>query len=340
MNINRALFSQNSATTMPNSFVRNSWTHEKTASGVGRTGMEDTSVLGSSQSYGDSLRIQRQQAKDTSLQLKKLKYQFKNMSVRIMRSKTSTAARQVVSQAKREVLRLKREKQTGNYDSEEIDAAIEHAKAMERIARKKVKHLEEEELAKAAGTPCGDCEIEEEEDKIFSENDLQTMEETGEEAGEDMIAEADRQMMEETAREATEEMMTEMFAELTEDMTAEMMEEFSQSMQELLSEMGLDELAESMSVVSRDMDPADLKMLKIKHRNKELKEIVEADAAYLKVVFDRMEKERKGDVVSMGSATGSSGGGIATGATAGTSVFPGIPAIGSQTPESTINVVL
>ena len=105
------------------------------------------SYMSNMQKYSELLRTQRTKAKDVSGKLKKLKYHYKDISSKIMRSKTSAMARQVVSQAKREVLRLKREKQSGKYDSEEIDAAIVHAKAMERIARKKVKHLEEEEMA-------------------------------------------------------------------------------------------------------------------------------------------------------------------------------------------------
>ena len=89
----------------------------------------------------------------TSNLLKKLKYSFKNISGKLIRSKTSVAARQVAGEAKREVLRLKQQKQSGKYDNEEIEAAINHAKAMERVAKKKVRHLEEEELAKA----CGAC---------------------------------------------------------------------------------------------------------------------------------------------------------------------------------------
>ena len=85
------------------------------------------SMFSSTQSYGESLRAQRQQAKNTSLSLKKLKYQFKNLSTKILRSKTSLAAKQVAGQARREVLRLKSKKQSGDYDSEEIQAAIDHA---------------------------------------------------------------------------------------------------------------------------------------------------------------------------------------------------------------------
>ena len=108
------------------------------------------SIVTSSLSYSESLRNQRQQTKNTTLALKKLKYQFKNISSKILRSKTSQAAKQAAGQARREVLRLKRQKQNSDSDSEEIDAAIAHAQAMERVAKKKAKHLEEEEMAKAA----------------------------------------------------------------------------------------------------------------------------------------------------------------------------------------------
>ena len=114
------------------------------------------SIVTSTLSYSESLRDQRQQTKNTTLALKKLKYQFKNISSKILRSKTSQAAKQAAGQARREIMRLKRQKQNSDSDSdsEEIDAAIAHAQAMERVAKKKAKHLEEEEMMKAAGTPC------------------------------------------------------------------------------------------------------------------------------------------------------------------------------------------
>ena len=123
------------------------------------------SIVTSTLSYSEALRNQRQQTKNTTLALKKLKYQFKNISSKILRSKTSQAAKQAAGQARREVLRLKRQKQSGNYDDDEIEAAINHAKAMERVAKKKAKHLEEEELTKAAGGIWQGDRISEEETK-------------------------------------------------------------------------------------------------------------------------------------------------------------------------------
>ena len=54
----------------------------------------------------------------------------------------------------------------------------------------------------------------------------------------------------------------------------------------------LDELSDSVLSVEKDMDPVDLKMMKIKHRNKEMKDIIRTDAKQLKAVFDHLEKTR------------------------------------------------
>ena len=221
--------------------------------------------------YNETLRNQRLNKKDTSNLLKKLKYSFKNISGKLIRSKTSVAARQVAGEAKREVLRLKQQKQSGKYDNEEIEAAINHAKAMERVAKKKVRHLEEEELAKACGACLDrleeyqkDLEDEwEEQDVLEPENNV-----TAFKAG-----------IEEPA---------------SENLTGEMMDELTESMTDMLSEMGLDELLDIFSSVKQDMDPTDPKLMKIKHRTKELKEIAKADAEYLKAIFEHLEKQKSG----------------------------------------------
>lgn len=264
---------------------------------------------GNTQSYGESLRAQRQQAKDTSLSLKKLKYQFKSLSTKILRSKTSLAARQAAGQARREILRLKSQKQSGKYDNEELEAAIEHAKAMERVAKKKARHLEEEEMAKCTGGPCAGSRIEEEQ---LSDEETKTMEENPDDAlkhaeepelvqGQeetDRMAAPDPAMLQNyancwSALESMEDVLSSL-----DEFSDEILNEFSESMKELFDEMGLDELSDSVLSVEKDMDPADLKMMKIKHRNKEMKDIVRADAKYLKAVFDHLEKTRsEGTVV-------------------------------------------
>lgn len=303
------------------------------------------SIVTSSLSYSESLRNQRQQTKNTTLALKKLKYQFKNISSKILRSKTSQAAKQAAGQARREVLRLKRQKQSGNYDDDEIEAAINHAKAMERVAKKKAKHLEEEELTKAAGGIWQGDRISEEETKDAQDAEAENVQ-NAEEMSRDLSA------YEYAGSEAyagdsydisdyidlgidafyaqTGDFMSEMS-----DFTSEMMQEMSDSLRDLMEEMGLDGLSDNAVSVNREMDSADLRMMKIKHRNKEMKEIVKADAEYLKAVFGRLEKMKDNPVIP-------SGGGVSLSAGySGTSFSADAAGIGAQVaPAPVIDISL
>lgn len=289
-----------------------------------------TSILESTQKYGQSLRADRSAAKDTSLKLRSLKYNFKNISSKILRSKTSASARQVVSQAKRELLRLKKERQNNtDGDTEELDAAIAHAKAMERVAKKKVKHLEEEEMAKASGGPCADALVKEEE-KEEEKYDEALDEEESEEALRDTDAEYYGEEYELASydealsysdmfseyEDISMDAMSESFSDLQtvneafsdiQALTDEMFEEFSQNMKDMLEEMGLDELSDSLMSAKGDMDPADLKKMVIKHRNKEMKDMVKADADYLKKIFDHFAKLKSGGAVPGASVGNGSG---------------------------------
>ena len=244
--------------------------------------------------YADALRAQRKKSEATSLNKKKIKYRFKSISSKIVNSKTSASAKQVVSMAKREVMRLKKEKQKGGYDADEIEAAIAHAKAMEIVAKKKARHLEQEEMAKAANG-------------IFENNPALTKanEEWDEEQTvENTEASALDEELPESEEESGEEYFEEDFANagLNDIASYFIAEDFSEEMakleEDLMAEMGLDELTEEFMNVS-DMDVADLKELKLKHRLKEQKEIAEADAAYLKAVFEQMAKERASGSVSV-----------------------------------------
>lgn len=239
------------------------------------------SIIQSSREYVDTLRTQRIQTDATTVKVKKLKYQYKNISSRILRSKTSYAAKQAASQARREVIRLMREKSGSEGDCEEIDAAIAHAKAMERVARKKARHLEEEERARAGGI-CSDV-LEEK-----AEQPEETMRQLSGGRPQEMLelAEPDQERALEILEENSE-IMLELLEENSEEMF-ELLEENSQEMLELMEEVGLEEFG-GVEVMAEDMDPEDLKMMKIKHRNKEMKDIVKADADYLKVVFNNLQ---------------------------------------------------
>ncbi|MGN0514120.1 MAG: hypothetical protein ACI4GD_07560 [Lachnospiraceae bacterium] len=227
-------------------------------------------IVSESLGYSNTLRTQRSKTKDAALQIKKLQYDFKRISSQILRSKTSNDARQAAGKARREVIRLKRQRQSGEYDDEELQSAIAHAQAMERIARKKMRHLQEEEMVKASGGLC-----------------LGSLEEN-EEQEESIIEEINYSDAEEMQEAVTEEMQ--LYQEMLQEMMQETMQEMSDELMEQMM-VSLDELGGA--AVDTDMDPADFKMMKIKHRSEEMKAIAKADGEYLKAVFERYEKAKE-----------------------------------------------
>ena len=275
-------------------------------------------IVSDSVNYASTVRENRTRAKDTSLKLKRLRYDFKSISSQILRSKTSNSAKQAASKARREVVRLKRLRQNGEYDSEEIQSAIQHAQAMERVAKKKARHLLEEELAKTGGPCLGELE-----DKELSDEETKESEEVSS-AGEGMeegaalepspdLNFAELQESLEQSSIPSQESIKQMdallekleSASLSESLGAEMMESVSASMddmwdslQDLLEEMGLEDLAGDLTGASGgEMDPADLKMMKMKHRLKEMKEMAEADdrslSQYINLILRKYVKAQK-----------------------------------------------
>lgn len=306
------------------------------------------SIVTSSLSYSESLRNQRQQTKNTTLALKKLKYQFKNISSKILRSKTSQAAKQAAGQARREIMRLKRQKQNSDSDSEEIDAAIAHAQAMERVAKKKAKHLEEEEMVKAAGGICQGDRICEEETKDVQDAEAENAQNEEEMSAEGSADEVSRDLSAyeyagdsydisdyiDLGMDAFYAQTGDFMSEMS-DFTSEMIQEMSDSLRDLMEEMGLDGLSDTAVSVNREMDPADLKMMKIKHRNKEMKDIVKADAEYLKAVFNHLEKMKDNVVIPTGN-TGAVSSGMTGTSFSADAVGVGVPAA----PMPVINITL
>lgn len=260
-------------------------------------------ILQTSSEYGQSIRTDRANQKKSAAKLKKLRYSFKAVSTQIMRSKTSVSAKQVAGKARREVVRLKQKLTSSEYDSEEVRIALTHAQKMERVAKKKVKHLMEEEMVKVTGGPCiGELEEREEEQKQIPEAMQEQMQ-----SYQEMMQTQMEQMQQMT--EAYQEEMTSAMG----DMMSELMEEMEESMKELLEESGLSDLMDSMfGGTDMEMDPADYQMMKLKHRAKELKEIAKADAEYLKAVFDRLEKMKDAAMQGMGGTNQQSNAGMVT----------------------------
>ena len=201
---------------------------------------------------------------------KRLPYNFKLMSKQIMQAKTSTAARPLVTKMQAKLSWLYKKLRSGEFGDSEVAAAIIHAASMERIAKRKVRHLEEEE---AAENGSGMANVPGEEDEIYGKEELQESLEENEEISEEMM----RRMMEEI-----------------------------EELEEELSEETMSELQDMISCAGRDMSEEEIEELKRKHRNEEERQITRADLKYLKALFDRLEQEKK--QAASGVSSASSGG--------------------------------
>lgn len=206
---------------------------------------------------------------------RRLPYSFKEISTRLLKTKKSGNAHQVLISARQKVVSLRLMYKGGVYDDDEVFAALMHAQAIVRVAKKREKHLEEEEQA----------EKKIEKDGTFCEADL---EEKTEEAASKQGQKAER----EQAKAKMDMQRMQKLMEQYERMMQEAMKELEQldSMDELSGEMGID------GEVS--MDSADLELMKKKHRADELRAIMEADMKYLKFMFDKLEKEKQSNTVS------------------------------------------
>ena len=238
----------------------------------------------------DAQRMSRSAA-SAQKKMKKLQYNFKLISSQIMRAKTSSSASQAVSSAKRMVAQLRRKRKSGEYDDEELEAAIGHAQAMERVAKKHVKYLQQEEQAERSGR-ISEEKLPEEEQEIPEDTSTGDMPGLSDELYEDP-AESSKEFaeqMEQTLQELAES-LSEIPEEFAEEM-AQLMQEYTDMMSETMEDLGGD-LLEPLSGFDTDMSPEDLKALKQKHRAKEMQEIAKADAKYLKAIFEKYAADRQ-----------------------------------------------
>ena len=256
-----------------------------------RKAEREKSVADQSMCYAEKLRAARNKSKATSLQKKKLQYNFKKISSMIMRSKNSVSARKAVQSARREVMRLNRLKGSDEYDEEELQLAIDHAKAMVKVAKKKVHHLEQEEMIeRGSGAINGEPDAKEGKSAEEKDAEEEPADSEREEAGEEGI---DEELIEEFFLEGPKIQDIQMdVVKSSNDAMAELMNELSEEMESMMEELDLTDLAETMYAPDPNMSEDDLKMLKIKHRTKEMKEIAEADKEYLKKLFAYEESKK------------------------------------------------
>lgn len=198
--------------------------------------------------------------KSTEKKKKRLQYNFKELSNRVLQAKTSGSAHRALINARQKAAGLHKMLKNGIYDDKELERAILHAQAVAKVAKKREKHLQEEERAERQG---GLCETE--------------FEEKSEELAIDKIDSKEQ-------------------SELNLKKVKELMEQYQELMQEAMEEMEqlneMDPFSEEL-MYSDDIDPTDLERIKKKHRFDELREIMQADMKYLKALFDKLEKEKQ-----------------------------------------------
>ncbi len=209
---------------------------------------------------------------------KRLPYSFKEISTRLLKTKKSGNAHQVLISARQKAVSLRLMYKGGVYDDDEVLAALMHAQAIVRVAKKREKHLQEEERAeKKIGK-----------DGVFCEADL---EEKTEEA---------------SSRQTYKEEREQTKAKMDLQRMQKLMEQYERMMQEAMKELeqldNMDALSEELGIDGEvSMDPEDLELMKKKHRADEMRAIVEADMKYLKFMFDKLEKERQSNNNSISS---------------------------------------
>ncbi len=188
---------------------------------------------------------------------KRLPYNFKQLSNQIMQVKTSNAARPLVTKIQSKLSWLYRKLKSGEYGDSEIAAAIIHAAAMEKIAKRKVRHLEEEEAAENGSSPAN---APGEDEEIFGKDEL-----------------------EESLKESEE---------ISGKIMKRMMEEIEELEEELSGDM-MSELQDMVSCAGHEMSEEEIKELRRNHRTEEERQLTRADLKYLKAMFDRLEQEKK-----------------------------------------------
>ncbi|MCR5502356.1 MAG: hypothetical protein K6F53_05065 [Lachnospiraceae bacterium] len=223
------------------------------------------------------------------------RYNFKEVSNKVRAAKNTISAGQAVLAAKRKVTEMKRKLATAQDDTGEIRLALNHAKQIELVAKKKKRHLEMEELVEHTNERDRESERREDgaqdirsaltemaDEKVFDEQTDLLEEQT------DLLTEA-ASAFEESGEALTEDMMEEL---------ASLTEEFGKEEMEALEEMS--EMLSTTEIVDPHMSEEDLKELKTKHRNAENRQMMKADMEYLKEYIKLIEKKRAEALPGMG----------------------------------------
>ncbi len=286
---------------------------------------------------------EEEEKKDKLLESGKV-YNFKEVSNKIMRAKTSISAGQAVVAAKRKVSELKRKLAASGGD-DELQMALTHARKMEVVAERKKNNLTLEEMVK--NTQKRD-EILEKMEKKGESPETQMLEELKDKVMDRQLEHIDEQA--DIQREEAERMQEKMQEEMAEKIEAseeEMMEQMSSFVEEMSdkeSEMlrEMSEMLDAMETVDPHMSEEALDKLKLKHRLSEQKSLMKADMEYLKDMYKHIDGRNAssmpganpsgasfGPVSSFGSMMPSVG-----------SMMPSVDAGMSTAPEPSVDVAL
>lgn len=127
--------------------------NEKTGAGErdekARAGVKDERT-GAGVSVSVSGRV-RAKAKSKNRIRKRLNYNSREISSQILRAGSAVSATQVLIRAKGKLAAVKRAAANGDYDRNEVRAAVSHASRMVTCAQKKVRHMKKEELIRHKG---------------------------------------------------------------------------------------------------------------------------------------------------------------------------------------------
>ncbi len=208
---------------------------------------------------------------------KRLNYNYKEISNKILRAKNSLTAGQAMLCAKRKVIEIKRKIANNDGDSDELRVALTHATRMEMAARKKKHNIEQEEMAEAVRKR--DERLDELKESASDINSHLVSEK------EDEVSEAEDEIFE--AREETYEQIQEELKEKNEEITEEMIAELNEKIAELGEEALRQmeeamEMLEDMEILDPHMSEEELEKVKRRHRAAEERAILKADMDYLK----------------------------------------------------------
>ena len=263
-------------------------------------------------------------------------YNFKEVSNKIMRAKTSVSAGQAVVAAKRKISEIKRKLAGSDGDSDDLQLALTHARKMEVVAERKKNNLELEEMVK--NTRKRD-ELLEKMEKSSSSVEIEKYEELKDEILDkqlDLIEEQSEIQREEAERmrEKLEEKMQAQMEETMEQANT-FIDEMGDEESEMLREMS--EVIDAMEVVDPHMSEEDFSRLKTKHRLSEHKALMKADMEYLKSVFKNLDGRAAASTPGMGMSTGMIVSMSALTPASGLSL-PAVDAVASDAPAPTVDV--